>query len=323
MTTPANIRNVRDYGAEPSSISAATRSTCHAWCSAASRPGRGIPPTGSGHGGGRADQRDPRLVGRHRDVICSTRTETDQRVDIYGTTGRISIEIPFNIPPDRPTRVFLTAGGDPPVAPDRQVVESDRRSVRRRIRTVRDGRARRRPHAGPPEDAVANLRVIDSIFGSRPRNGRGLVVDLAAPISCAPAAPSTRSSIRSRGRRIDVGSASRPCRSRGSRDMLSRSKAMTTRALALRRDELSAGPAEHPRPAAARGGGHHHGARSWAVGLHFEVSVPQILAAIVTCADPRGRVDIPPESRVRLAGQRDADGQRRRPHPARRRDARR
>ena len=48
---------------------------------------------------------------------CSTRTETDQRVHVYGTEGRISIEIPFNIPPERPTRVFVTAGGDPPVAP--------------------------------------------------------------------------------------------------------------------------------------------------------------------------------------------------------------
>ena len=48
---------------------------------------------------------------------CSTRAEDDQRVHVYGTEGRISIEIPFNIPPDRPTHVFVTAGGDPPVDP--------------------------------------------------------------------------------------------------------------------------------------------------------------------------------------------------------------
>jgi predicted dehydrogenase len=34
---------------------------------------------------------------------CSTRVETDQRVHVYGTDGRLSIGIPFNIPPDRPT----------------------------------------------------------------------------------------------------------------------------------------------------------------------------------------------------------------------------
>ncbi|HET9540228.1 MAG TPA: Gfo/Idh/MocA family oxidoreductase, partial [Candidatus Limnocylindria bacterium] len=49
---------------------------------------------------------------------CSTRAEDDQRVHIYGTTGRVSIGIPFNIPPDRPTEVYVSAGGDPPVAPD-------------------------------------------------------------------------------------------------------------------------------------------------------------------------------------------------------------
>ena len=56
---------------------------------------------------------------------CSTRAEDDQRVDIYGTTGRISIEIPFNIPPDLPTRIFVTAGGDPPVAPNTETLTFD------------------------------------------------------------------------------------------------------------------------------------------------------------------------------------------------------
>jgi predicted dehydrogenase len=95
----------------------------------------------------------------------STRTETDQRVHIYGTTGRISIEIPFNIPPDRPTRVFVTAGGDPPVAPatetltfataDPYTVEAERFAA-----AVMDGT----PVPTPPDDAVANLRVIERLF---------------------------------------------------------------------------------------------------------------------------------------------------------------
>ena len=50
------------------------------------------------------DQRDPRVrrTASRRSPV-STRVETDQRVHIYGSTGRISIGIPFNIPPDRPT----------------------------------------------------------------------------------------------------------------------------------------------------------------------------------------------------------------------------
>ncbi len=53
---------------------------------------------------------------------CTTRTETDQRVHVYGTNGRISIGIPFNIPPDRPTEIFVTAGGDPPISPRTEVI---------------------------------------------------------------------------------------------------------------------------------------------------------------------------------------------------------
>jgi predicted dehydrogenase len=163
---PANIRNIREYGGgalfdigcysvnlsrmlfggEPLRVAASLRRD----------PSTGVDVLTSAildFGGGIAS------------FTCSTRTETDQRVDIYGTTGRISIEIPFNIPPDRPTRVFLTAGGDPPVAPAREVVEfptADPYAVEfeRFATAVLDGG----PTPVPPEDAVANLRVIESIF---------------------------------------------------------------------------------------------------------------------------------------------------------------
>jgi len=96
---------------------------------------------------------------------CSTRAEDDQRVHIYGTKGRISIEIPFNIPPDRPTHVFVTSGGDPPVNPatERLTFEgADPYSVEAAAfaTAVLDGR----PVPVPPADAVANLRVIERLF---------------------------------------------------------------------------------------------------------------------------------------------------------------
>ena len=98
---------------------------------------------------------------------CATRVEPDQRVDIYGTEGRISIEIPFNIPPDRPTHLNVVAGGDPPTDPrverrtfeaaDPYAVEVDAFST-----AILDGR----PAPVPPEDAVANLRVIERLFAA-------------------------------------------------------------------------------------------------------------------------------------------------------------
>jgi predicted dehydrogenase len=108
-----------------------------------------------------------RFPGGIASFTCSTRTESDQRVDIYGTTGRISIEIPFNIPPDRPTRVFVTAGGDPPVAPATETLTFETADPYSAEATafaaaVLDGT----PPAVEPEDAVANLRVIERILAS-------------------------------------------------------------------------------------------------------------------------------------------------------------
>jgi predicted dehydrogenase len=98
---------------------------------------------------------------------CSTRVETDQRVDVYGDAGRISVGIPFNIPPDRPTIITLTAGGDPPVAPASEVMTFATKDpyaaeAEAFAAAVLDGGL---PPV-PPEDAVANLRVIESIFAA-------------------------------------------------------------------------------------------------------------------------------------------------------------
>ena len=98
---------------------------------------------------------------------CSTRAEDDQRVHIYGTEGRISIGIPFNIPPDRPTEVFVSAGGDPPVAPNTEVLTfatADPYTVEaeRFAEAVLDGL----PMPIHPQDAVANLQVIERIFAA-------------------------------------------------------------------------------------------------------------------------------------------------------------
>jgi len=95
---------------------------------------------------------------------CSIRAEPDQHVDIYGTDGRISVGIPFNIPPDRPTHVFVTAGGDPPVAPAVETLSfgpADPYAVQaqRFADAILDGL----PTPTPPEDAIATMRVIERI----------------------------------------------------------------------------------------------------------------------------------------------------------------
>ena len=104
---------------------------------------------------------------RHATFTCSTQLEDDQRIHIQGTKGRLTIEIPFNIPPDVPTRILQFAGGNPPTEPgmtiheipaaDQYMVQVDAFS-----HAVRTGA----PVPTPPEDAVANLEVLERIFAA-------------------------------------------------------------------------------------------------------------------------------------------------------------
>ena len=101
---PANIRNIADYGG-----GALMDIGCYAinvarWMFA-SEP---IDVTA-------AVRRDPNFGtdaltsavldfgGRHATFTCSTQIEPDQRVHLIGNTGRLLVEIPFNIPPHLPT----------------------------------------------------------------------------------------------------------------------------------------------------------------------------------------------------------------------------
>jgi predicted dehydrogenase len=103
--------------------------------------------------------------GRHATFTCSTQLEDDQRVHIVGTTGRILIEIPYNIPPDQTTRLLHFAGGNPPVAPFFEVHEFDPADhygleVEAFSQAVRSGTGA----PTDPADAVANLEVMERII---------------------------------------------------------------------------------------------------------------------------------------------------------------
>jgi predicted dehydrogenase len=97
---------------------------------------------------------------------CSTQMTPYQRVHFFGTRGRIEIEIPFNAPPDRPTRLFVDSTGDLrgtgittetfPVC-DQYTLQGDAFSM-----AVMEG-------GEVPvsvEDAIGNMAVIEAIFDS-------------------------------------------------------------------------------------------------------------------------------------------------------------
>jgi predicted dehydrogenase len=97
---------------------------------------------------------------------CGTQLVPYQRMQFFGTKGRIEIEIPFNAPPDRPCRVFVDDGSDisgrglrveeiPTV--DQYTVQGDLFSCA--IRTDSEVPV-------PLEDALRNMAVIDAVFRS-------------------------------------------------------------------------------------------------------------------------------------------------------------
>jgi len=97
---------------------------------------------------------------------CSTQLVPHQRMQIFGTTGRIEIEIPFNAPPDYPCRVLLDGSGDlfgrgietyeAPIC-DQYTIQGDHFS--RAVQGEGDVPV-------PLESAIANMAVIDAVFRS-------------------------------------------------------------------------------------------------------------------------------------------------------------
>ena len=92
---------------------------------------------------------------------CSTQLSPYQRVNIFGTEGRIEIEIPFNAPPDKPCKMWLQQGSEIEEIVfdicDQYTIQGDLFS----LAILNDT-----PVPTPLEDAVANMKVIEAVFES-------------------------------------------------------------------------------------------------------------------------------------------------------------
>jgi predicted dehydrogenase len=92
---------------------------------------------------------------------CSTQLSPHQRANIYGTTGRVEVEIPVNAPPDRPCRIWHQRGNAiEEISFDicnQYTIQGDLFSAA----ILNDT-----PVPTPLTDAVANMRVIEAIVAS-------------------------------------------------------------------------------------------------------------------------------------------------------------
>jgi predicted dehydrogenase len=95
---------------------------------------------------------------------CSTQLVPFQRMQVLGTKGRIDMEIPYNIPPDRPSRIFVDDGSELGgrsaraeefATVDQYTIQGD--AFSRAIQE--DGEV-----PVPLENALGNMKVIDAVF---------------------------------------------------------------------------------------------------------------------------------------------------------------
>jgi predicted dehydrogenase len=97
---------------------------------------------------------------------CSTQLTPYQRVNIFGTEGRVEIDIPFNAPNEKPCTMRHQRGESIeeialPVC-DQYTIQGDLFA-----QAVQSGG----PVPTPIEDAVANMRVIEAVVASRRSGG--------------------------------------------------------------------------------------------------------------------------------------------------------
>jgi predicted dehydrogenase len=97
----------------------------------------------------------------------STQLTPFQRMQFFGTKGRIDVEIPFNAPTDKPTRIFIDDGKDL-YADGSRITESFHVCNQFTIQADLFSKAIREHGEvpNPLEDAICNMAVIDALFRS-------------------------------------------------------------------------------------------------------------------------------------------------------------
>lgn len=89
---------------------------------------------------------------------CSTQSAPDQRVHIFGTNGSITIEIPFNAPSDKGTRITLFRNGGSEILTFDPVDQYTLQASAFSNAVLNDT-----PVPTPLDDAVNNMAVIEAI----------------------------------------------------------------------------------------------------------------------------------------------------------------
>jgi predicted dehydrogenase len=94
----------------------------------------------------------------HATFTCSTQLVPYQKMHIFGTTGHVEIEIPFNAPPVKPTRIFVNDEVEEFPVCDQYTIQGELFS-----RAILENTE----VPVPLEDALKNMEVIERILTDR------------------------------------------------------------------------------------------------------------------------------------------------------------
>jgi predicted dehydrogenase len=104
-------------------------------------------------------------VGRNSTFTVSTQMQPYQGITAFGTKGKLSIEIPFNMPPDIPGKITVTDGKG------ERVIESEiADQYLLQFEAFAESVINKTAAPTPIQDAIANMSVLDALFKSAETN---------------------------------------------------------------------------------------------------------------------------------------------------------
>ena len=92
---------------------------------------------------------------------CSTQLVPYQRVNVFGTKGRIEIEIPFNAPPDKPCKMLFQNNE---IIEEIEIKICDQYTIQGDLFSLAVLKNEKLPT--PIEDAVENMKVLEAVIQS-------------------------------------------------------------------------------------------------------------------------------------------------------------
>ncbi|HAA86417.1 MAG TPA: gfo/Idh/MocA family oxidoreductase [Kosmotogaceae bacterium] len=159
---PKNIRNIKGYGggalldigvyAVSSSRFLMNAEPKRVFCHIDRDPDSGVDI----HTTGILDYESARSV-----FVVSTRTFADQRIHVFGSSGQLSVEVPFNMYPDIPGCLCVTTS-----IGTREIYTEIADQYKLQFEAFADAITHNRELPVSPEDSLANMMIIDSLFES-------------------------------------------------------------------------------------------------------------------------------------------------------------